>query len=174
MTNDKNMTETIGGKVHNSHYVPSTCNCPNCGRNNTLMDTSIVLTSYPAQYNFICRDCGHAWTGFYNVDIGPMLSWPNLEIEEPKYQGETGWICPKCGEVYSPLMTYCMNCTQFKTPTVTCGTGKLTYSFGVDVVDTQLTKNNIWYTVSTQSNEDKIDAWNYYANVISQGETDGN
>lgn len=45
-------------------WSPSLCKCPKCGSTNTLRNDSFVLTTWPAQYGFKCKDCGHRWTGF--------------------------------------------------------------------------------------------------------------
>ena len=50
-----------------------------------------------------------------------MQSWPNLGYEDVTPLGQTGWICPKCGGVFAPHVDYCMNCTQWKSPKITCG-----------------------------------------------------
>lgn len=41
-------------------------------------------------------------------------------IPASNYGGTTGWICPKCGGVYSPTMTYCPNCNGIDLSKVTC------------------------------------------------------
>ena len=98
--------------------------CPNCGSYNTLIDTMCVLTSYPAQYAYKCRNCNKHWSSSdyrrQSYPLPPLKSWIGTEIEEPNYIGQMGWICPKCGGVYSPTMHYCMHCTQPKAPTITC------------------------------------------------------
>lgn len=34
------------------------CMCENCG-NKAVVDTSVVLTTYPPQYSYSCPTCGH-------------------------------------------------------------------------------------------------------------------
>ena len=43
-----------------SHYEPTNIRCPNCGKL-IHRDTSVVLTSYPAQHRYECFECG--WKG---------------------------------------------------------------------------------------------------------------
>lgn len=138
-----------------STWEPSTLMCPNCGSNDTLIDVSCVLTSYPAQYPYKCRKCGKHWSSTEhnrNYDfIGSTPPWRTLEIEAPSYQGQTGWICPKCGGVFAPHMNYCMNCTQPKAPLITyvdlgggniTGTGMGTVSV-TNKYNTAITRNHI-------------------------------
>ena len=42
------------------------------------------------------------------------------KIQASNYGGMTGWICTKCGGVYSPTMTYCPNCNAIDLSKVTC------------------------------------------------------
>jgi hypothetical protein len=32
--------------------------------------------------------------------------------DEMLWNGQTGWICPKCGQVWAPLMTECVPCND--------------------------------------------------------------
>lgn len=118
-----------------ANWEPSTCNCPNCGGNNTMINTMIVLTSYPEQYQFKCRDCGHRWTEHKHISVPPMKTWPNLEKEMPKYNGSYGWICPKCGSTYAPGTTECPRCAAPYKSVITCGQPLTVATGTVDVVD---------------------------------------
>lgn len=99
-------------------WKPTKATCPKCNGQHVEINTMCVLTSYPEQYQYKCSDCGHNWTGYTVQTLGPVQSWPNLEIEEPAYTGQMGWICPKCGSVFAPHMNYCTNCTQPKAPNI--------------------------------------------------------
>jgi uncharacterized OB-fold protein len=33
-------------------------------------------------------------------------------MNELFFNGQTGWICPKCGQVWAPLMTECVPCND--------------------------------------------------------------
>ena len=67
--------------------------------------------------------------------------------ELPKQQstGLQGWVCPKCGGVYSPYQNYCINCTPAKPIQFTCGTGDVTPQMNqmISIVDTGSTKITI-------------------------------
>lgn len=45
----------------NSNYEDTNIECPNCKTERLLRDISVVLTSYPPQYRYICPKCH--WTG---------------------------------------------------------------------------------------------------------------
>ena len=86
------------------------------------MDTSCVLTSYPPQYSFKCKHCDHIWTGFEAYQIPPVTAWPNLEPDISVEPLNYGWICPKCGRVYSPTTSQCRFCGGTYSPNVVyCG-----------------------------------------------------
>jgi hypothetical protein len=54
----------------------------------------------------ICPKCGKPILGF-QVDLSPEDCCRCVEeIGEPM----KGWICPKCGSVYSPFVTECERC----------------------------------------------------------------
>lgn len=103
-------------------WKPTTILCPKCGGKNTAFNTMCVLATYPEQYQYICSDCGHRWTGFKAQSIGPMQSWPDLEFENITPIGQMGWICPKCGRVYSPSTSQCLYCGGGYQPNIVyCG-----------------------------------------------------
>jgi len=45
---------------NNQHYIRTDIECPECGAL-IYKNISLVLTSYPPQYQFHCEKCG--WTG---------------------------------------------------------------------------------------------------------------
>ena len=52
---------------------------------------------------------------------GGMPTQPLYEPEKHCYQ--QGWVCPKCGGVYSPSQGCCPNCTPAQPIKFTCDTG---------------------------------------------------
>ena len=114
--------------------------CPKCGGHHVLIDPSSILTSYPAQYHFRCPDCDYTWTGFQESKIGTITSWPNLEpgitVEPLNY----GWICPKCGRVYSPSTSQCLFCGGTYLPNIVyCGSNNGTR----DILDNITISNTV-------------------------------
>ena len=122
--------------------------CPKCGSRHVYVDPSCILTSYPAQYRFICTDCDHVWTSWQESKIGrPITSWPDSEpgvtVEPLNY----GWICPKCGRVYSPSTSQCLFCGGTYSPNIVyCGPNNGTK----DVLDTMNINN------TTDSSKNKV------------------
>lgn len=55
---NKRSTEIL--HLHNMNYLKTDIECPVCGAP-VYKNTSIVLTSYPPQYQFHCEKCG--WYG---------------------------------------------------------------------------------------------------------------
>ena len=112
--------------------------CPKCGSTHTEIDVSCVLTTYPPQYRYECLDCKHIWTGFGESKIGPITSWPNLEPDISVEPLNYGWICPKCGRVYSPSTSQCPFCGGACSPNIVyCGPNNGTR----DTLDTIYTVN---------------------------------
>lgn len=72
--------------------------CPECQSVNVSYNPTMVLTTYPEQFHFKCKDCEHTWTGH----IPPASSQPYA----PMY-GRYGWICPKCNRALSPDTREC-------------------------------------------------------------------
>ena len=58
-------------------------------------------------------------THFYD---GGIPTQPIYKSEKHCYQ--QGWVCPKCGGVYSPSQGCCPNCTPAQPIKFTCDTGK--------------------------------------------------
>lgn len=109
-----------------ARWEPSGLMCPGCGNCNTSLDVTRVLTSYPAQYAYKCNDCGKHWTSSsyrrQSYSLPPMQSWPDLEFENITPIGQMGWICPKCGRVYSPTTNQCLFCGGTYSPNIVyCG-----------------------------------------------------
>ena len=112
--------------------------CPKCGGHRVVMDVSCVLTTYPPQYRYECLDCEHTWTGFETTKIGPITSWPDLEPSPSVEPLNYGWICPKCGRVYSPSTNQCFHCGGGFSPNIIyCGPNNGTR----DALDTIYTVN---------------------------------
>ena len=116
-------TTSIGtDSFHN--WKKSYHKCPHCGSQDTEVDTSCVLTSYPCQYSYHCKKCNKyftssdlMWVENNHRHDDPCLTQPYT----PSYP--TGWVCPKCGAVMSPTQSTCIYCTPAWTPTVTYGSG---------------------------------------------------
>ena len=114
--------------------------CPKCGSRRVAMDVSCVLTTYPPQYRYECFDCGHTWTGFETTQIGPITSWPDLEPDVSVESLNYGWICPKCGRVYSPSTGQCLFCGEtYSSNIVYCGSNNGTK----DILDTITISNTV-------------------------------
>ena len=150
------------------NWEPTTILCPKCGGKHTSFNTMCVLTTYPEQYQYICSDCGHRWTGFKAQSIGPMQSWPDLEFENITPIGQMGWICPKCGRVYSPTTSQCLFCGGTYSPNIVyCGPNNGTKDIldtvytakdVLDIIDTVNTAKN-YPTQSTQPNNLKYESF---------------
>lgn len=121
--NISTVTTSIGTtSFHN--WKRSYHKCPHCGSQNTEVDIICVLTSYPCQYSYHCKECNEyftssdlLWTTDDHCHDEPYPSTPYT----PSYP--TGWVCPKCGAVMSPTQNTCIYCTPAWTPTVTYGSG---------------------------------------------------
>lgn len=110
--------------------------CPKCGGHHVLIDPSYILTSYPAQYHFRCPDCDHTWVTFQESRIG----WPDLEPDIAVKPSNYGWICPKCGRVYSPTTDQCLFCGGAYSPNIVyCGPNNGTK----EVLDTMTISNTV-------------------------------
>ena len=125
------------------HWVEGGKPCPKCGSFHTQKDIAMCLTTYPCQYHFRCMNCSHTWTDneWYN---GGLSYQP--QPESPNPLREYGWICPKCGRVYSPTTSQCPFCGGAYSPNVVyCGPNNGTKA----VYDTM--------TISNTVNSSKID-----------------
>lgn len=128
-----------------------TYKCPYCGSEDTVYDSSIVLTSYPPQYQCKCNSCKKA---FYsgqckNVNLHgnwfehdqSILNTPKIgdptpgespywvpftpdpfHLNPPYKQNNYGWICPKCGRVMAPHVDSCKFCDSGNTLATTPNT----------------------------------------------------
>lgn len=47
------------------------------------------------------------------------MNWDNIDLTTPQ-----GWVCPKCGRVYSPMTPMCFYCGGEQASTISTGTGK--------------------------------------------------
>ena len=128
-------------------WEPTKAICPECGGKHVVINTRCVLTSLPPQYQYKCNDCGNKWTGYKVQSISSMQSWPDLEYEDVTPLGHMGWICPKCGRVYSPTTNQCLFCGGTYSPNIVyCGPSNGTK----DILDTM--------TISNTTNSSKINA----------------
>ena len=101
------------------HWIEGGKPCPKCGSFHTKKSITICLTTYPCQYKFKCEHCSHEWLDheWYN---GGLSYQPKPENLNP-YR-EYGWICPKCGRVYSPTTNQCLYCGEGVLPNfIYCG-----------------------------------------------------
>lgn len=149
----KNDETALAATAALADWEPTTVLCPKCGGKHTAFNKMCVLTSYPEQYQYKCSDCGHRWAGYEVQNLSPMQTWPNLEIKEPECAGQMGWICPKCGRVYSPTTNQCLFCGGTYSPNIVyCGpnNGTITISNTVDSSKIKAAQN-------TQSNNLKYE-----------------
>lgn len=120
--------------------------CPKCGKESVERNDSIILTSLPPQHQYRCTACNYAWSA-HNDDeaVGSeshrgindnciadssILNGPQVG-DVPSYGfgwGREGWVCPKCGRVYSPYTSMCPYCGGGNDNYVfTCDTKPLKY-----------------------------------------------
>lgn len=100
--------------------------CPDCGEI-VEVNTDIVLTSYPSQYQWFCPKCGKtgyincAAVAFENQTTPPKTR--SCDVPAPKFI-QQGWECPKCGAVLAPHQNYCPFCSKKESDWITTvGTG---------------------------------------------------
>ena len=74
-----------------------------------------------------CKDCG--------VGVHDGVFRPPITQENKSQIYQQGWVCPKCGGVYSPSQSYCPYCT----PPMNIGVSYVTGNT-ISVVDTGSTK----------------------------------
>ena len=140
------------------HWVEGGKPCPKCGSFHTQKNIAMCLTTYPCQYQFRCKHCFHEWTGHENYD-GGLAYQPKPENLNP-YR-EYGWICPKCGRVYSPSTSQCFHCGGGLSPNIVyCGPNNGTKDT-LDTITISNTANSskIKATQSTQSNNSKYESF---------------
>ena len=102
-----------------AHWVEGGKPCPKCGSFHTQKNIATCLTTYPCQYPFRCKHCSHEWTDHEWYD-GGLTYQPQPEDLNP--HREYGWICPKCGRVYSPSTSQCLFCGGTYFPNIVyCG-----------------------------------------------------
>lgn len=105
-----------------SNYKDVVNTCPKCGSTHVQMDPTLALTTYPVQFNFMCQECNHTWTDFEKTQFPTRTAWPNLEQDISVESFNYGWICPKCGRVYSPTTRQCLFCGGTYSPNIVyCG-----------------------------------------------------
>lgn len=84
-----------------------------------------------------CKDC--------RVGVDHTAFIPPITQENESQIYQQGWVCPKCGGVYSPNQNYCPHCTPPIDIKVTYNTGDYVnpnINQSISVVDTGSTKIN--------------------------------
>lgn len=144
-----------------SNYKDAVNTCPKCGSTHVQMDTSCVLASYPPQYRFKCKHCDHIWTGWEARKIPPVTAWPSLEQDISVEPLNYGWICPKCGRVYSPSTNQCQFCGGACSPNIVyCGPNNGTKgAYDTMTISNTVDSSKINATQSTQSNNLKYESF---------------
>lgn len=51
-----------------------------------------------------------SYRDLYQEDCTAPKAYDNIPMPQGGYFGNQGWICPKCGRVYSPYTSMCPNC----------------------------------------------------------------
>jgi Zn finger protein HypA/HybF involved in hydrogenase expression len=80
----------------NTDLTKGYCKCKKCGRR-AEVDTSIVLTSYPPQYNYHCPHCGEHGFILCSEAYYETKSFDNLE-KLPELSSQLAVSCLICGE----------------------------------------------------------------------------
>lgn len=87
--------------------------CPNCGGSHIEVNTMIVLTTYPAQSQLRCQDCGHCFgSGTFSTDdtLDTTASYPDITLR--RTDSPVGWVCSKCGRSWAPHIDGCVHCNN--------------------------------------------------------------
>jgi Fe2+ or Zn2+ uptake regulation protein len=103
-----------GDTSRHSHFI-----CSKCGKQANV-DTSICLTSYPAQYNYHCHHCeNHGYVDcdevFYDTKVAQFAPTP---ISVPIEAEGLSTSCLICGEsvpaktLYQPEFVICEKCKK--------------------------------------------------------------
>ena len=120
-----------------AHWVEGGKPCPKCGSFHTQKNIAVCLTTYPCQFPFKCKHCSHEWTDHEWYD-GGLSYQPKPDDLNP--HKEYGWICPKCGRVYSPSTSQCFHCGGGLSPNIVyCGPNNGTK----DILDTITISNTV-------------------------------
>ena len=61
-------------KKHQVRPYISKAYCPDCDKE--LERSDVVLTTYPAQYQYFCPECGYGYTSF---DMYPTIEWEEFD-----------------------------------------------------------------------------------------------
>lgn len=80
-----------GAASNNTYYSPV---CPHCGSFEYERADSFIYTSNPPCYKYRCKKCGSEF----------FLQTQFIDSHSDNRQG---WICPRCGKVWSPDVKNC-------------------------------------------------------------------
>lgn len=168
---EKNNCNYSGGSF--SKWVKVDGKCPKCGKESVERNDSIILTSNPPQNQYHCTACNYVWSAHNdNEAVGnkscnsindgciadnSILNGPQVG-DVPSYGfgwGMQGWVCPKCGRVYSPYTSMCPY----------CGGGNNSYEFTCDTEPlkyqpiTMSKFNDITATYVNRNNMEWVSLW---------------